>query len=240
MHAQQSSQMPGTVTRAGAEGLLPGTFLALLEQTERDALCGLGVRRSFRKGAILMLERDLDGRVMLVVSGRVKITSTDEDGRETLLSLRDPGDVLGELSFVDRRPHSATVTALEPVEAVIVPDSVFRSHLESTPRVAVVLLEAIAGRLRESTVKRSQFGASDTMGRLAARIMELADRYGEDTDRGIAVVSPLSQEELASWTGASRAGVGQALQSMRELGWLETDRRTLVVRDPDALRGRAA
>jgi CRP-like cAMP-binding protein len=78
------------------------------------------------------------------------------------------------------------------------------------------------------------------MGRLAARIMELADRYGQATDAGIAIVSPLSQEELAGWTGASRAGVGQALHSMRELGWLQTDRRRLLVRDPQALRSRAA
>jgi CRP/FNR family transcriptional regulator, cyclic AMP receptor protein len=187
-----------------------------------------------------MLEHDPDTRVMVLLAGRVKVTRTDDDGRETLLSVRDPGDVLGELSCIDGQPRIATVAALEPVEALIVAGPAFRAFLETTPRVAVVLLEAIARRLREATVKRSQFAASDTMGRLAARIMELADRYGQATDAGIAIVSPLSQEELAGWTGASRAGVGQALQSMRELGWLQTDRRRLLVRDPQALRSRAA
>lgn len=225
---------------SASTGLLPGTFLALLERSERDALLRLGVRRSFRKSAVLMFEHDTDSRVMLVLAGRVKVTRADNDGRETLLSLRDPGDVLGELSCIDGQPRIATVAALEPVDALTMAGSAFRSYLETTPRVAVVLLEAVARRLREATVKRSQFAVSDTMGRLAARIMELADRYGLQTDGGISVVSPLSQEELASWTGASRAGVGQALQSLRELGWLETDRRRLLVRDPDALRSRAA
>jgi len=54
------------------------------------------------------------------------------------------------------------------------------------------------------------------------------------------VTSPLSQEDLAAWTGASRAGVADVLRAMRELGWLQTDRRTIVVRDTDALRARAA
>jgi CRP/FNR family transcriptional regulator, cyclic AMP receptor protein len=172
---------------------------------------------------------------MLLLAGRVKVTRTDEDGRETLLSLRDPGDVLGELSFIDGEPRIATVTALEPVEALLIADRAFRTHLETTPRVAVVLLETVARRLREATVKRSQFAASDTMGRLSARIVELAERYGQPGNGGISISSPLSQEELAAWTGASRAGVAQALQSLRELGWLETQRRTLIVRDPEAL-----
>lgn len=229
-----------SVRQRPAEGLAPGTFLALLDESERAALAQLGVRRSVRRGAILMLEHEPDARVMLLLGGRVKVTRTDEEGRETLLSLRDPGDVLGELSFIDGRPRIATVTALEGVDMLIVPDQTFRRHLETTPRVAVLLLEAVARRLREATVKRAQFAASDTLGRVAARIMELAERYGEQADGGLAVTSPLSREELASWVGASRAGVAQALHSLRELGWLETDGHRLLIRDAQALRSRAA
>jgi CRP-like cAMP-binding protein len=157
-----------------------------------------------------------------------------------MLSVRDPGDLLGELAFVDRDPRVATVTALEPVEALVTTGQALRHHLETTPRVAVVLLEIVTRRFRETTLKRAQFGASDTMGRLAARIVELAERYGEESPDGIAFSSPISQEDLAAWTGASRAGVAEALRALRELGWIETDRRRLVVRDLDALRARAA
>lgn len=78
------------------------------------------------------------------------------------------------------------------------------------------------------------------MGRLAARIVELAERYGQPSEAAITVVSPLSREELAAWTGASRAGVAHALREFRELGWVDTERRTLIVRDIQALRARAA
>ncbi len=77
------------------------------------------------------------------------------------------------------------------------------------------------------------------MGRLAARIVELADRYGEPGTEGIIVELPISQEELASWTGASRASVAQALQVFRELGWIQTERRRLTVTDAAALRARS-
>ncbi len=221
-------------------GLVPGTFFALLDEREREVLRGLGVLRKFPARAMLMFENEPSERVMLLLEGRVKIARTGDEGHEAVLGIRDPGDVLGELSFIDGQPRVATVTALEPVEALVLSDRAFRAHLETTPRVAVALLEVIARRLRDATAKRVQFAASDTMGRLAARIIELADRYGESSDGAITVTSPLSQEELAAWTGASRAGVAQALQSLRELGWIHTERRTLTVRDPNALRARAA
>lgn len=76
-------------------------------------------------------------------------------------------------------------------------------------------------------------------GRLAARLVELAERYGEVSDAGIVIGVPLSQEELAAWVGASHAGVAKALQTLRELGWIGTQRRRIVVHDLEALRGRS-
>jgi CRP-like cAMP-binding protein len=216
-----------------------GSFLAELSEDERGSLYGIGVTRSFPRGDVLMLQGDVDDRVMVLLAGRVKVARLEQDGRELVLEIRDPGDLLGELAFIDGEPRVATVTALEPVQAVVTPSGALRRHLETTPRVAVVLLEIVARRFRASSVMRSQFGAADTMGRVAARILELAERYGEPHSEGICVSSPLSQEDIAAWTGASRAGVAEALRAMRELGWIQTERRRVIVRDADALRQRA-
>jgi len=156
-----------------------------------------------------------------------------------MLSIRDPGDVVGEVSLIDERPRLATVTALERVRALVIASSVFRAHLERTPRVAVALLEVEMRRFRETTLKRSQFAASDTTGRLAARIVELSERYGAEREDGIEIDLALTQDDIAAWTGASRAGVAKAFQTLRELGWIETHRRRLVVHQLDALRRRA-
>jgi CRP-like cAMP-binding protein len=187
-----------------------------------------------------MFEREPGERVMLLVTGRVKVSRVEADGHEWLLGIRDPGDVVGELAFIDSEPRSATVTALERVEAVVIASSTFRAHLETTPRVAVALLEVVTRRLREANLKRGQFATSDTLGRVAARILELADRYGEPVDQAIAVASPLSLEELAAWAGASRAGVAGALRTLRELGWVQTSGRRILVLNENAMRARAA
>lgn len=188
----------------------------------------------------MMYEGEPGERVMIILSGRAKITRTLEGGRETLLNIRDPGDVVGELAFVDGQPRIATITALEAVDTLIIPSAVFRRHLDQAPREAMALLEVVVRRFRDTTAKRSQFSASDTTGRLAARLIELASRYGESRDGGIEITLALSQDDLVAWTGASRAGVAKALQTLRDLGWIDTSRRRILIRDLAALRARAA
>jgi CRP-like cAMP-binding protein len=235
---QTRASMEPAVTTPSSP-FIPTSFLARLSESEQ-ALEALGIRRTFPRGALLMFEHEPAERVMIILTGHVKISQLGEDGRELVLSLRDPGDLVGELGSIGGQPRIATATALAHVQALVIPAQAFRSHLERTPRVAVVLLETLTDRFRETTVRRSQFTESDTMGRVAARILELADRYGEPADGGTSVAMPLSQEELAAWAGASRAGVAHALQSMRELGWIHTGRRLLQVLDAQALRDRAA
>ena len=74
---------------------------------------------------------------------------------------------------------------------------------------------------------------------MAARLVELAERYGEPAARGLRIGLPLSQEELAGWTGSSREAVSKALQTLRNVGWVVTERRRITVLDLEALRRRS-
>ena len=104
---------------------LRGTFLASLTGPERADLERLAVRRRFPTGAVLMFEHEPGERVMILVRGRVKISSIRDGGRELMYNIRDPGDVLGELSVVDDEPRVATISALDPVEALVISADTF-------------------------------------------------------------------------------------------------------------------
>ena len=199
-------------TESGAV-LEPESFAARLEAEDWSALRACGQRRKIATGAVLMYEGDPGDRVVVLLAGRVKVTTTGDDGQETLLSIRGPGEILGELSFLDDQPRFGTVTTLEPVE---------------------ILAIAAVG------FGRVQFRELDTVGRLAARLVELCERYGEVTPEGTIISLPLTQEELGAWTGASHAGVAKALQTLRELGWIRTQRKQIVVCNIDALRHRSS
>lgn len=218
----------------------PGTFLALLSGDDRDSLLRLGAHRRFARGEHLMHQGEPGDRILILLDGHVKASFVDAHGRAVVLSFRGPGDVLGELTFSRAEPRSNNVTAIEPVEARAVAASEFRVYLERSPTAALTLIDVIGRRFRDANSKRAQFGDLDTVGRMAARLIELCERYGDRTDAGIQIRLPLTQEELGSWTASSRAGVAGALRTMRELGWIKTERRRLTVLDLDALVQRAA
>lgn len=214
-------------------------FGATLNTAEHEDLLSRGVRRSFRRGAFLMTEGEASDHVIVLLAGRAKVSSYTAEGREVVLAVRGPGDLLGELSAFDGEPRLATVSALEPIEALIIPSDRFTKFLEDHPRLAILLLETMTRRLRDSDRKRVEFGAYDTPGRVARRLIELVERYGESEGENVRISLSLTQDELAGWTGSSREAVSKALREFRDRGWVTTGRRSIVVLDVDALRSRA-
>jgi CRP/FNR family transcriptional regulator, cyclic AMP receptor protein len=214
-------------------------FVAALEPSDLEALTAWGRARRFRRGAMLFHEGEDAGHVLIVRAGRVKVSSFTADGREVVLAVRGPGELLGELSAIDGEPRSASASALEQVDVLSVPAEDFRSFLEMRPRVTVWLMQMLSRKLRDADRKRIEFGAHDTVGRVCHRLVELAERFGEESTRGLRITLPLSQQELAGWTGASREAVSKALHQLRSRGYIETARRGITVLDMPALRRRA-
>jgi CRP-like cAMP-binding protein len=213
----------------------PSGFLGSLTPQEHRAFLRRGRRRRYRGGTTLFREGERSEGVLAVLSGRVKVSYFTDEGREIVLAVRGAGELLGELSTIDGEPRSATGTALGPVEALAVSADTFAGFLEEYPRVSLVLLRTLSRRLREATRRRIEYGALDTTGRVAARLVELADQYGEASGSRVRILLPLTQEELAGWVGASREAVSKALGALRARGWIETHRRGITVLDPTAL-----
>jgi CRP-like cAMP-binding protein len=172
---------------------------------------------------------------MVILSGRVKITFLEIDGQEVVLDFRGPGELLGELAVIDGKPRSSRVEAIEPVEVLAIPAAAFNDLVAERPGIANVLLRDLVGRFRNADRKRIEFGAAQTIGRVAARLVEMVERFGTATKAGHVVDLPITQEELAGWTGASREAVAKALRSLREQGLITTERRRITVLDLEEL-----
>jgi CRP/FNR family cyclic AMP-dependent transcriptional regulator len=214
-------------------------FLAELEADDRAALEQLGAVRRYRRGDVLFHEGDDAGAVLVLRGGHVKATMLN-DGREVILAFPGPGELLGELSAVDGRPRSATVRAVDEVEALVIPGSAFRAFLERRPRIALVLLRGVAERLRAADRQRVDYAVNDVVVRVAGRLVELCDRFGCEDGGGIDIGLAITQDELAAWAGASREAVAKAMALLRTLGWVQTERRRILVLDLPALRRYAA
>jgi CRP-like cAMP-binding protein len=222
-------------TPAGGDG----DFLAGLPVGAAEELRRLGTRRRFPAGAALFFEGDPAHEALVLLSGAVKVSVGSADGKEIVLEVFEAGALLGELSVLDGKPRSATVTALVPVEVLTVAAGSFNEFLDRNPGVLRRLLVDVIGRLRSRVRHQLEFGAGDALGRVCARLADLADRYGEPDGDAVAVHSPLNQTELAAWTGLSREAVVKALRALRQLEWIDVAGRTFLVKDLESVKGRA-
>ncbi|MBF6351909.1 Crp/Fnr family transcriptional regulator [Nocardia flavorosea] len=184
---------------------------------------------------MLLHEGDLSDNVLVVEQGWVKVSSSAPSGKQVVLGIRGPGDLLGELGAVDGRPRSATITAISPVVAATVQGTAFRALLVDDGALAFELLRTVVARLREADVHRLDYGAYTVTQRLARLLLEYGRRYGRtDTDR-VVIVLPLTQTELADAANASREAVAKAFRKLRTIGAIRTARRCVELLRPDLL-----
>jgi CRP-like cAMP-binding protein len=215
-----------------------GSFPSSLDDAAAAALRQRGQPVSYARGRTMFHEGQVPDRVLLLQSGCVKVRLVTDTGREVVLAFRGPGELVGEQSALDGEPRSATIVAVDPVEALAFTHVAFRRFLLDHPDAALALLAIMSRRLRDSDARRAEFSALSTLGRVASRLLEFSDRFGLESDDGrIRISLPITQEELAGATGSSIESVGRALQTMRSLGYVETGRREIQVLDRDALEG---
>jgi CRP/FNR family transcriptional regulator, cyclic AMP receptor protein len=222
------------------EAVTASDFLGRLGSAAAAEFEGLGARRRFPAGAALFVEGDQAHEAFVLLAGEVKVTVGSADGREVVLDVFEPGCLLGELSVIDGRPRSATVVALSPVEVLAVGAGSFNEFLDRHPQALRHLLVEVVDRLRTRVRHQMEFGTGDALGRVCARLAELAERHGESEGEAVVVRSPVSQADLAAWTGLSREAVVKALRALRQLGWIHSEGRTITITDPEQVRRRAA
>ena len=203
-----------------------------------DALRSEGRRVRFRRGQALFTEGDLADRVFVIERGWVMITSIASGGREIVLGLRGPGEVIGDLSALDGAPRSATALALGEVEATVAPGSALTRALTDAA-TAMELLRVLASGCATPTASGWSSPLSTRSGGSRGGCRSSASASASDTAEGIEVELPLSQEQLASWCGASREATVKALAALRTLGCIATGRRSVLIRDIEALRSHA-
>lgn len=212
-------------------------FVDRLKPATRARLASAGTARHYRAGEMLFLAGDPATFVVVIDQGLAKVTAPAPDGTETVLSLRGPGDLVGEMAALDDEPvpRTASVWALEPIRCRVVHGDEFRDVLGDYPDIALELLRMVALRARSSDRRLIEFGALDTTRRVARTLAELAGRPGGDVRPGHPRSVALSQDDLAGLVGASRESVVRALATLRSLGLVETGRRRVAVHDLDGL-----
>ena len=191
-------------------------------------------RRTFGRGEIVFHEGDPADSLHLVAKGRFAVRVRTPLGEDAVLTLHGPGDAFGELALVSGAEtlRSATVEALEAGETHAVYRGEFDRLRREHPGVGEVLVAALADQLRRTTTLVLDAYYAPAEKRVLRRLRDVAALYPDGAVR-------LTQEDLASLAGTSRATVNRVLRAEERRGTLSLRRGACAVLDADELARRA-
>ncbi|MDX6743431.1 Crp/Fnr family transcriptional regulator [Actinocorallia sp. A-T 12471] len=213
----------------------PENFWSSLEPPAREALLRGGRVRTFPAGTHLLLQGERPDQVLIIKSGWAKVAVGDLEGREVVIAVRGPGELVGETGLLNDSPRTATLTALHPVSALSVTRPRFAAFLNDHPQAWPLIYRTASRRLAQSDGRIVALGSLDGAARLARLMLALAEESGTPDEGGVRL-PPLSQEELGSCVDASRETVARALRDWRQRGLIRTRWRRIVLLDPEGLR----
>jgi CRP/FNR family transcriptional regulator, cyclic AMP receptor protein len=211
-------------------------FWDLLPHEEQRVLSSLGREREYPPGAALCVEGDPVTQVFVLLDGWVKVTAVTADGRASVLALRGTGDVVGETAGETTGVRNATMQALVSVRALIVGYERFSSFIDTHQGGSRAYRRVIVHRWRDAETMLRVRAVTNGAQRLAGLLLGLAERLGGQAEGVIEIALPLSQDELASLAGTSRATVARALNAWRQRGLIRTGQRRITLTDVPGLR----
>jgi CRP/FNR family cyclic AMP-dependent transcriptional regulator len=200
-------------------------FFTQLNEHELEVVRSLASERTYAKTAVVLTEGEMGDSLYMIQSGKVKVVIGDEEGREIILKILGPGDFFGEMSMIDKEPRSASVTTIEPATFLVLSHASFERCVEQQPRIAKVVMQILAHRVREADRKIGTLALMDVYGRVASTLLELAVY----TNGKLVVGEKLSQQDLANMVGASREMVNRILKDLTERGFISIEAKSITI-----------
>ena len=197
-------------------------------------LAAVAVRRPYKRDSIVFSQADPGDALFGVVTGKVRISASSQEGKEIFLNIMEPGDTFGEIALLDGHPRTATASTMTASELMIITREHFLGLLRREPQLVDHLLALLCQRIRWTSGLAEESALLGVPARLARRLLSLAKVHGHEGAGGIEL--SISQEEMARFLGLSRQVVNQYLQTWKSKRWVDLGREKISILDEKALK----
>lgn len=179
----------------------------------------------------IYFEGDLANYLYLVAMGKVKLMRHTSSGREVLLDILRGGEYFGNLAITSGRGYTETAIAQTDCCILQISAQNFEKVLSQNPDVAIKVLNAVTQRLEESQEIIKQLSVYTVEQRIAAVLVRLAKKLGEQRQKGVLIQLPFSRQDLAAMTATTIETVSRVMSRFSTEGLISTGRKWVAVND---------
>ncbi len=206
-------------------------LFSMLSDSELKEIAALAKSRCYKKNRIIFHQGDPGNVLFVLLSGLVKIFIDHEDGRESILKIVYEKDFFGEMSLLDGEYRSATITALEDSEALLISREDFIGIIKRCKSFTLNILAALSRRVRSADEKIFDLTFLDAYGKVSKLILNLIENSSSSLDDRIIIDTPLSRLEMAEIAGISRETFTRIINKYQSKGVLSLEGRKIVILD---------
>lgn len=221
------------------DALADSDVFGALYDDEIDKLAEYGSMRTVTSGRTILQRGDPGDSMMIVLSGRVKVSNISSDGKEAILNFIDEGRCFGEIALLDGKERTADVSAMEKTELLVLRRGEVVRFIETHPDVALRMIGVLCQKLRRTTELVEDGMLLGMAPRVARTLLRLARDYGSKTAEGLRIELRLSQRELGSLAGTAREVVNRQLRSWKDEGVISIEGGKLTILDQQTLQDMA-
>lgn len=195
-----------------------------LDARTREVVEQHSALRAVRKNTVVIQKGDESGVLYVVISGRLKVTVADGQGKEVILNTLGPGDYFGELAILGDMPRTATVMSLEDSKLLTLSRKAFLDLVREQPDIALAVIRNLTERVSQLTEQVGRLALGDVYSRIRDALNAQAVEEG-----GVLVTGRFTQSEIAQMVGSSREMVSRVFKDLREGGYIRLDDKRVVI-----------
>jgi CRP-like cAMP-binding protein len=210
-------------------------LFATLGDDELAGIAEVAEPAHFNAAEIVFREGDSSNSCYIISSGHAAALREHPGGRAITLARFGPGDLFGELAMLDNQRRSATIEALDQLDAISIQGDAMRRLLREHPEIAIKMVTALAQKLRQTNERLAGQSFQSVQGRVAKALSGLVEAAQAEGDTNGEIVIKGTQAELARLAGASRESASRFLAVLERAGIISQGRGRLTVHDPAAL-----
>jgi len=224
-----------TESEFATDALRRCALFAKVDAAALDACARILRIRRFRRGETIFHQGDPGDSLFIVEDGSVKIVLPSPEGEEgAIIATLGRGDFFGELALLDGAPHSATAVAMEPTQALVLSRATFELLVDTEPGLRQALFAGLVAELRRLTGHVEELHFLDLPGRLASRLVRLANETKPGSVGEVRLAWPYTQSDLGAMIGGTRQTVNRLLSDFVDQGLICVEKDVLII--PDVAR----
>ena len=210
-------------------------ILSPLSQRDWEKVRRLFIEKRFGKDDYIFFEGDPASWLGIVLEGRVKVIKHSEAGKDVVLNLIAPGEMLGEVSAFNGEPYPATAQAMEPTVVASIHQDDYLRLLKQYPALALKVIEEQGRRLRDAQEMIRSMAVERVERRIARILLKLAATTGSSSEEGIIIELPLTRQDIADMAGATVETAIRTMSRFRKKGLVQTKRGRVTILEPHQL-----